>query len=139
MLKTITSKIEGALKTAFPKCPIYKEYVKQGFHRPCFCLRTTKVSMEQEIKDRYLATVAWKISCYEMPYGADGDLRLYEKYHEKAMALYGALLFDGYKTQKMSREIVNDILEFTLEHTFYVQKEAKTESQKMFDLTIEME
>lgn len=140
MLKNVMTDIAVALKGAFPSLPIYNEYVRQGFRRPCFCLRIKKAAMKRELNQRYLVTVTWGVCCYGEALQKNGERRLYEYYHQTAVKLYDAMVLEGYLTQEMEHEIVDDVLEFTLKHSFYVTKEeAVDNSKKMLNLTLEME
>lgn len=132
MINKIVDGIVKAINEKFATCDVYTESVEQGLTAPCFLINTLSNSNDLFLNKRYLRTHAFVIQYF--PKTSDVNFECSNVIDE----LYDALEYidvDGDLTRasKMGAEVVDNVLNFSVNYDFFVNRKGADET-KMEDI-----
>lgn len=138
-MTSIDSLTVGIIQNLDEKIPgiiAYDEKKKQGFKEPCFFIKVLNSAQDKEFNIRYKRHVVYDIHYFSDKEEINTDCNnMADKLYEvlEYININGSL----YRASKMTHEVVDDVLHFSLKFDYRVIREAE-EPVKMGKLKVEV-
>lgn len=123
-INNLTVGISQTLEKSFQNIIIRTEKIKQGFQGPCFFIKVLTANQDKELNTKYKKHILYDIHYFSDQKNLNTDC------NNMADKLYEVLEYinvDGslYRANKMTHEIVDDVLHFNISFDYRVIKEVE--------------
>lgn len=123
-INDLTIGISQALEKNVQNTTIYVEKIKQDFKEPCFFIKVLTSSQDKDLNVRYKKHIVYDIHYFSDQKNLNTDCN---NMTDKLYEILEYINVDGslYRANKMTHEIVDDVLHFNISFDYRVIKEVE--------------